>query len=149
MPIDVGPIRDDFPSRPRTRRSGSSPPTRARTSSSSLPLDWSPTCEKENCKVSGTPRSRSARTRSSSASAATRPGPTRLEAVEGIKHDLSPTRCSRSRASSASSTRPSLHQPPRDGVVDKTGKVAFVQVQENTKEERNWGELQAAMKKLG
>ncbi len=34
-------------------------------------------------------------------------------------------------------------------VVDKTGKVAFVQVQENTKEERNWGELQTALKKLG
>ena len=33
-------------------------------------------------------------------------------------------------------------------VVDKTGKVAFVQVQENTKEERNWSELQAALKKL-
>jgi hypothetical protein len=32
---------------------------------------------------------------------------------------------------------------------DKAGKVAFVQVQENTKEERNWGELQAALKKLG
>jgi peroxiredoxin len=33
-------------------------------------------------------------------------------------------------------------------VVDKTGKVAFVQVQENTKEERNWTELQAALKQL-
>ena len=33
-------------------------------------------------------------------------------------------------------------------VVDKTGKVAFVQVQENTKEERNWTELQTALKNL-
>jgi peroxiredoxin len=33
-------------------------------------------------------------------------------------------------------------------IVDKNGKVAFVQVQENTKEERNWSEVQGALKKL-
>ena len=34
-------------------------------------------------------------------------------------------------------------------IVDKNGKVAFCQVQENTKEERNWSEVQKALKKLG
>jgi peroxiredoxin len=33
-------------------------------------------------------------------------------------------------------------------VVDKTGKVAFVQVQEKTGEERNWAPIQDALKKL-
>ena len=34
-------------------------------------------------------------------------------------------------------------------VVDKTGKVAFAQVQEKTSEERSWSEVQTALKKLG
>jgi hypothetical protein len=34
-------------------------------------------------------------------------------------------------------------------IVDKTGKVAFAQIQEKTGDERNWGEVQTALKKLG
>jgi peroxiredoxin len=33
-------------------------------------------------------------------------------------------------------------------VIDKQGKVVFVQVQEKTSDERNWSELQGALKKL-
>jgi peroxiredoxin len=33
-------------------------------------------------------------------------------------------------------------------IVDKTGKVAFAQVQEKTSDERNWSEVQTALKNL-
>ena len=113
------------------------------------PLDWSPTCEKENCSLS---------------TEGTLYGPDRVvvgisrdstwshkawAAERGIKHDLlaDPT---------LDVTKQFDLQHPAGFIshratviVDKQGKVAFVQVQEKTGDPRDMAAVQAALAKLG
>jgi peroxiredoxin len=113
------------------------------------PLDWSPTCEKENCSLS---------------TEGTLYGPDNVVVgisrdstwshkawakERGIKHDLlaDPT---------LDVTKQFDLQHPAGFIshratviVDKKGKVAFVQVQEKTGEERDMAAVQAALAKLG
>lgn len=114
------------------------------------PLDWSPTCEKENCKISNEPIfSDFKNTVVVGISRDSTWSHKAWKASKGIKHDLL--------------ADPLLEVTKKYGlqhpavpfishratvIVDKDGKVAFSQVQENTKEERNWGEVQNALKKL-
>jgi len=114
------------------------------------PLDWSPTCEKENCHVSTQPVLGGKDTVVVGISRDSTWSHKAWKASKGIKHDLL--------------ADPMLEVAKKFGlqhpavpfishratvIVDKNGKVAFCQVQEKTKEERNWGEVQAALKKLG
>ena len=112
------------------------------------PLDWSPTCEAENCKISQEPV----------ITGATVVGISRdstwshkaWKASKNIQHDLL--------------ADPMLQVTKQYGlehpavpfishratvIVDKQGKVAFCQVQEKTPEARDWNEVQSALGKLG
>ena len=113
------------------------------------PLDWSPTCEKENCKISQEPILSGPNTVVVGISRDSTWSHKAWKQNKGIKHDLL--------------ADPKLEVTQKYGlvhpagfishratvVVDKTGKVAFAQVQEKTSDERNWSEVQAALKKLG
>lgn len=111
------------------------------------PLDWSPTCEKENCKVSSDPMLKGA------------------DVVVGISRDS--TWSHKAWKSAKKITHELLADPMLEVtakfglvhpakfishratvVVDKTGKVAFVGVQEKTGDERDWTPIQAALSKL-
>ena len=112
------------------------------------PLDWSPTCEKENCKISQEPVLSAPNTVVVGISRDSTWSHKAWRQNKGIKHDLL--------------ADPKLEVTQKYGlvhpagfishratvVVDKTGKVAFAQIQEKTSEERNWSEVQAALKKL-
>jgi len=113
------------------------------------PLDWSPTCEKENCSLSNE---------------GTLYGPDNVVVgisrdstwshkawakERGIKHDLLAD-------PSLDVTKQFDLQHPAGFIshratviVDKQGKVAFVQVQEKTGEERDMAAVQSALAKLG
>ncbi|MFN0007623.1 MAG: redoxin domain-containing protein [Planctomycetota bacterium] len=112
------------------------------------PLDWSPTCEKENCKISQEPILSTPNTTVVGISRDSTWSHKAWKQNKGIKHDLL--------------ADPKLEVTQKYGlvhpagfishratvIVDKTGKVAFAQVQEKTSEERNWAEVQTALKKL-
>lgn len=113
------------------------------------PLDWSPTCEKENCKISNEPVLAGKDTVVVGISRDSTWSHKAWKKAHGIKHELL--------------ADPLLDVTKKYGlvhpagfishratvVVDKQGKVAFVQVQEKTSDERNWSEVQSALKKLG
>lgn len=112
------------------------------------PLDWSPTCEKENCSIS--------KEKSFDLPGTTVVGISRdstwshkaFKKERRIKYDLL--------------ADPLLEVTKKFGlvhpaafishratvIVDKTGKVHFVQVQEKTSEERDWKPVQDALKTL-
>ena len=112
------------------------------------PLDWSPTCEKENCSVSNEGQLYGSDNVVVGISRDSTWSHKAWRQNKGIKHDLL--------------ADPKLEVTQKYGlvhpagfishratvVVDKTGKVAFAQIQEKTSEERNWSEVQAALKKL-
>ena len=113
------------------------------------PLDWSPTCEKENCSISNDHT---------------------LEAPNAVVVGISRDSVWSHKAWKASKkmTHDLLADVKLDVtkqydlvhpagfishratvIVDKNGKVAFVQVQEKTPEPRDMAAVQAALKKLG
>lgn len=112
------------------------------------PLDWSPTCEKENCKISQEPILSGPNTVVVGISRDSTWSHKAWKQGKGIKHELL--------------ADPKLEVTQKYGlvhpngfmshratvIVDKTGKVAFAQVQEKTSDERNWSEVQTALKKL-
>lgn len=113
------------------------------------PLDWSPTCEKENCSIS--------QDQSFAIPGATVVGISRdstwshkaWKAAKGLRHDLladpllDVTR-------KYDLVHPAGFISHRATViVDKAGKVAFVQVQEKTGDARDMNAVLAALKKLG
>jgi peroxiredoxin len=113
------------------------------------PLDWSPTCEKENCAVS---QERSLY------------GPERV--VVGISRDSTYSHKAWKAAKKLGHdllADPMLEVTKKYGlqhpavpfishratvIVDKTGKVAFVQVQEKTSEERDMDAVRSALAKV-
>jgi len=112
------------------------------------PLDWSPTCEGENCKISAEPL----------------PGKDTVvvgisrdstwshkawKASKGIKHDLlaDPLLDVTKKYDLLHPAGFISHRATV--VIDKQGKVAFSQVQESTGAERNWGPIREALAKLG
>jgi peroxiredoxin len=114
------------------------------------PLDWSPTCEKENCKISQEPILAGPNTVVVGISRDSTWSHKAWKAAKGIKHDLlaDPMLDVTKKFGLAHPAVPFISHRATV-IVDKHGKVAFCQVQENTKEERNWSEVQAALKKLG
>ena len=114
------------------------------------PLDWSPTCEKENCKISAEPVLAGDDTVVVGISRDSTWSHKAYKDHNGISHDLL--------------ADPMLDVTKQFGlehpavpfishratvIVDKGGNVAFCQVQEKTPEERNWQEVQDALAKLG
>jgi peroxiredoxin len=113
------------------------------------PLDWSPTCEKENCSISKehTLDAPNAVTVGVSRDSVWSHKAWRKE--RGITHDLLAD-VKLEVAKKYDVVHPAGFISHRATViVDKTGKVAFVQVQEKTPEARDMAAVQTALKKLG
>ena len=113
------------------------------------PLDWSPTCEKENCSLStegtlyGSDRVVVGISRDSTWSH-------KAWAKErGIKHDLLADPLLEVTKKYDLQHPAGFISHRATVIVDKQGKVAFVQVQEKTGEERDMGAVKAALAKLG
>lgn len=113
------------------------------------PLDWSPTCEKENCKISQEPVLKGKDMVVVGISRDSVWSHKAWKAARGIKHDLlaDPT-LEVTRKFGLEHPKVSFISQRATVVVDKQGKVAFVQVQEKTPEERDWRAVQAALAKL-
>ena len=112
------------------------------------PLDWSPTCEKENCKISQQPLTTAPDTVVVGISRDSTWSHKAWKKERGIKHELLAD------PKLEVTKQYDLVHPAgfishrATVIVDKQGKVAWVGVQEKTPEERNWSEVQAALAKL-
>ena len=151
MPIDVGTAAPDFTLKTQDEKEWKLSAQKGKNVVLMwYPLDWSPTCEKENCKISAKPLEAPPNSVVVGISRDSTWSHKAWKQAKGIKHELlaDPMLDVASKFGLKHPAVPFISQRATV-VVDKAGKVAYVQVQENTKEERNWGELQAALKKLG
>jgi peroxiredoxin len=151
MPIDVGTAAPDFTLKTQDEKEFKLSAFKGKNVVLLFyPLDWSPTCEKENCRISNEPTITAANTITVGVSRDSTWSHKAWKAAKGIKHDLlaDPTLEVAKKFGLQHPAVPFISHRATV-IVDKTGKVAFVQVQENTKEERNWSEIQNALKKLG
>lgn len=111
------------------------------------PLDWSPTCEKENCKISAEPVLEGPDTIVVGISRDSTWSHKAWKQSKKIRHDLlaDPMLAVTKQYDLMHPAVPFISHRATV-IVDKTGKVAYVQVQEKTPEERNWTEIQKALK---
>ena len=112
------------------------------------PLDWSPTCEKENCKISQEPILSGPNTVVVGISRDSTWSHKAWKQNKGIKHDLLADPKLEVTQKYDLVKVPGFISHRATVIVDKTGKVAFAQVQEKTSDERNWSEVQTALKNL-
>jgi peroxiredoxin len=111
------------------------------------PLDWSPTCEGENCKISQEPL----------------PGKDTVvvgisrdstwshkawKQNKGIKHDLLADPLLEVTKKYDLVHKAGFISHRATVVIDKTGKIVLSEVQESTGNERNWGPIRDALAKL-
>ena len=149
MPIDVGTAAPDFTLKTQDEKEWKLSDQKGKNVVLMwYPLDWSPTCEKENCKISAKPLEAPPNTVVVGISRDSTWSHKAWKDAKKIKHDLL--------------ADPKLDVTKQYGlihpagfishratvIVDKTGKVAWVGVQEKTGDERNWSEVQDALKKL-
>lgn len=113
------------------------------------PLDWSPTCEKENCSVSNEGALYGPNNVVVGVSRDSVWSHKAWKKAHGIKHDLlADPKLDVTRQYDL--VHPAGFISHRATVVvDKKGKVAFVQVQEKTPEARDMAAVKAALSKLG
>ncbi len=114
------------------------------------PLDWSPTCEKENCAISqdrtlyGADRVVVGISRDSTWSHRA------FKAERKIGHDLlADPLLDVTKKYGLEHPKAAFISQRATVIVDKSGKVAFVQVQEKTPEARDMDAVRAALAKLG
>ena len=151
MPIDVGTAAPDFTLKTQDEKEWKLSSQKGKNVVLMFyPLDWSPTCEKENCKISNEPVISAPDTVVVGISRDSTWSHKAWKAAKGIKHDLlaDPTLDVTKKFGMQHPAVPFISHRATV-IIDKNGKVAFSQVQENTKEERNWSEVQNALKKLG
>jgi peroxiredoxin len=149
MPIDVGTTAPDFTLKTQDEKDWKLSDQKGKNVVLMwYPLDWSPTCEKENCKISAKPLEAPPNTVVVGISRDSTWSHKAWKQAKGIKHDLL--------------ADPKLDVTKQYGlihpagfishratvIVDKNGKVAWVGVQEKTGDERNWTEVTDALKKL-
>jgi len=150
MPIDVGTQAPDFTLKTQDEKEWKLSDQKGKNVVLMFyPLDWSPTCEKENCRISTEPVLSAPNTTVVGISRDSTWSHKAWKSAKGIKHDLlaDPTLDVAKKFGLQHPAVPFISHRATV-IVDKNGKVAFCQVQENTKEERNWPEVQAALKKL-
>ncbi|MEQ1892509.1 MAG: peroxiredoxin [Planctomycetota bacterium] len=150
MPIDVGTAAPDFTLKTQDDKEWKLSAHQGKNVVLMFyPLDWSPTCEKENCKISNEPTISAPNTVVVGISRDSVWSHKAWKAAKGIKHDLlaDPMLDVAKKFGMQHPAVPFISHRATV-IVDKHGKVAFSQVQENTKEERNWSEVQSALKKL-
>lgn len=113
------------------------------------PLDWSPTCEKENCKISNEPVLSGADTVVVGISRDSTWSHKAWKNHYKIKHDLlADVMLDVTKKYDLQHPHAPFISHRATVIVDKNGKVAFVEVQEKTGDERNWAPIQAALKTL-
>ncbi len=113
------------------------------------PLDWSPTCEKENCKISNEPVLAGPDTVVVGISRDSTWSHKAWKNHFKIKHDLlADVMLDVTRQYDLQHPKAPFISHRATVIVDKHGKVAFAEVQENTGAERNWAPIQAALKAL-
>ena len=113
------------------------------------PLDWSPTCEKENCKISTQPVLAGPDTVVVGISRDSVWSHKAWAKAYGIKHDLlADPMLDVTKSYGMQHPKVPFISHRATVIVDKTGKVAFAAVQEKTGEERDWTPIQAALKNL-
>ena len=113
------------------------------------PLDWSPTCEKENCKISTQPVLAGPDTVVVGLSRDSVWSHKAWAKAFGIKHDLlADPMLDVTKSYGMQHPKVAFISQRATVIVDKSGKVAFVAVQEKTGEERDWAPIQAALKQL-
>ena len=151
MPIDTGTVAPDFTLKNQDEKEWKLSAHKGKNVVLMFyPLDWSPTCEKENCRISTEPTISAPDTVVVGISRDSTWSHKAWKAAKGIKHDLLADPMLQV-TKSYGLVHPSVpfisHRATV--IVDKQGKVAFVEVQEKTPEERDWSHVQAALKKLG
>ena len=149
MPIDVGTTAPDFTLKTQDEKEWKLSAQKGKNVVLLwYPLDWSPTCEKENCKISNEPVLAAPDTVVVGISRDSTWSHKAWKKAHGIKHELlaDPLLEVTKKFNLVHPVGFISHRATV--IVDKTGKVAFVQVQEKTSEERNWSEVQGALKKL-
>lgn len=151
MPIDVGTIAPDFTLKTQDDKEWKLSDFKGKSNVVLMwyPLDWSPTCEKELCTCSQEPVLDHPNTVVVGISRDSMWSHRAFKKDRGIKYDLL--------------ADPMLDVTKKYGlqhpavpfishratvIVDKNGKVAFVQVQEKTPEARDFKQVQAALKML-
>jgi peroxiredoxin len=114
------------------------------------PLDWSPTCEKENCSVSNDHTLEAPNSVVVGISRDSMWSHRAWAKERGIKHDLlaDPMLDVTKKYDLQHPAVPFISHRATV-IVDKNGKVAFVQVQEKTGEARDMAAVVGALKKLG
>ncbi len=114
------------------------------------PLDWSPTCEKENCSISNDQTFSFPNAVVVGISRDSMWSHRAWAKERGIKHDLlaDPMLDVTKKYDLQHPAVPFISHRATV-IVDKQGKVAFVQVQEKTGEARDMAAVVAALKKLG
>jgi peroxiredoxin len=113
------------------------------------PLDWSPTCEKENCSISTEGTLNFPNSVTVGVSRDSTWSHKAWRGARGIKHDLLAD-VKLEVAQKYGLVHPAGFISHRATVVvDKAGKIAFVQIQEKTPEPRDMQAVAAAVKRLG
>jgi peroxiredoxin len=113
------------------------------------PLDWSPTCEKENCSVSAEHKFSAPDTVVVGISRDSMWSHRAWRQAKGIQHDLlaDPTLDVTKKFGMEHPKVPFISHRGTV-IVDKQGKVAFVQVQEKTGEPRDMAAVENALRKV-
>ena len=149
MPIDVGAKAPDFTLKTQDEKDWKLSDQKGKNVVLMwYPLDWSPTCEKENCKISNEPVLAGPDTVVVGISRDSTWSHKAWRESKRIKHDLlADPKLEVTRQYDL--VHPAGFISHRATViVDKQGKVAWVGVQEKTGDERNWADVQGALKKL-
>lgn len=150
MPIDVGTTAPDFTLKTQDEKEWKLSAHKGKNVVLLwYPLDWSPTCEKELCRVSTEPVLAGADTEVVGVSRDSTWSHKAWKQSKKLKYDLlaDPMLDVTKKYGLQHPAVPFISQRATV-IVDKQGKVAFVQVQEKTSDERNWTEVQNALKKL-
>lgn len=149
MPIDVGTAAPDFTLKTQDEKDWKLSGQKGKNVVLLwYPLDWSPTCEKENCKISNEPVLAGPDTVVVGVSRDSTWSHKAWKDAKKIKHDLlaDPLLDVTAKYGLVHPAKFISHRATV--IVDKTGKVAYVGVQEKTGDERNWKDVQAALAKL-
>lgn len=151
MPIDTGTIAPDFTLKTQDDKEWKLSAHAGKTVVLLwYPLDWSPTCEKELCRLSAEPVLSGPNTVVVGISRDSMWSHRAWAKERGIKYDLlaDPMLDVTNKFGLKHPAVPFISQRATV-IVDKSGKVAWVGVQEKTGDERDWKAVQAALAKLG
>ena len=150
MPIDVGTAAPDFTLKTQDEKEWKLSAQKGKNVVLMFyPLDWSPTCEKENCSIGKDLTLNAANSVVVGISRDSTWSHKAWKAAKGIKHDLlADPVLEVAKKFGLQHPAVSFISHRATVIVDKNGKVAFVQVQEKTPEPRDMAAVQAAVTKL-